>query len=69
MSLSALLSQYGDLYFHALLNTWKLTALAFTGAFVIGVAITVLRVCPVKPLRVFGIFSCRSSATSPARPC
>ena len=56
MSLSALLSQYGDLYLHALLNTWKLTALAFAGAFVIGVIITVLRVCPVKPLRVFGDF-------------
>ena len=56
MSLSALLSEYGDLYFHALLNTWRLTALCFAGAFVIGVVITVLRVCPVRPLRVFGDF-------------
>ena len=56
MSLSALLSQYGDLYLHALLNTWKLTALCYAGAFVVGIGITVLRVCPVKPLRVFGDF-------------
>ena len=56
MNLSTLLTQYGDLYFHALLNTWRLTALSFAGAFVIGVIVTVLRVCPVKPLRVFGDF-------------
>lgn len=56
MSLSTLLTQYGDLYFHALLNTWRLTALSFAGAFAIGVIVTVLRVCPVKPLRVFGDF-------------
>ena len=56
MSLSALLSQYGDLYLQALLTTWRLTAISFLGAFGIGVVITVLRVCPVKPLRVFGDF-------------
>lgn len=56
MSLSALLSQYGHLYLQALLNTWRLTALSFAGAFAIGVVITVLRVCPVKPLRFFGDF-------------
>ena len=41
MNLSTLLSQYGDLYFHALLNTWRLTALSFAGAFAIGVIVTV----------------------------
>ena len=56
MSLSALLSQYGDLYLHAQLNTWKLTAFCNAGEFVVGIGITVLRVCPVKPLRVFGDF-------------
>ena len=56
MNLSTLLSQYGDLYLRALLNTWRLTALSFAGAFAIGVIVTVLRVCPVKPLRVFGDF-------------
>lgn len=56
MSLSALLSQYGDLYLQALLTTWRLTAVSFAAAFAIGVVVTVLRVCPVKPLRVFGDF-------------
>ena len=56
MSLSDLLSQYGDLYIQALFTTWRLTAISFAGAFVIGVLITVLRVCPVKPLRAFGDF-------------
>ena len=56
MRLTELLTQYGDLYLQALLNTWRLTAIAFAGAFVVGVAVTVLRVCPVKPLRAFGDF-------------
>ncbi len=56
MNLSTLLTQYGDLYLRALLNTWRLTAISFAGAFAIGVIMTVLRVCPMKPLRVFGDF-------------
>ena len=56
MSISALLTKYGDLYLQALLETWKLTFFAFLGAFVIGIIITVLRVCPIKPLRGFGDF-------------
>ena len=54
MSISALLSQYGDRYLLALLTTWKLTLFSFSGAFLIGIVITVLRVCPLKPLRAFG---------------
>lgn len=56
MSISALLTQYGDRYLQALLTTWKLTAFSFLGAFLIGILITILRVCPVKPLRTFGDF-------------
>ena len=56
MSISALLTQYGDRYLLALLTTWKLTLFSFTGAFLIGIVITVLRVCPLKPLRAFGDF-------------
>ena len=56
MSISALLSQYGDRYLQALLMTWKLTLFSFFGAFVIGILITILRVCPIKPLRAFGDF-------------
>ncbi len=54
MEINELLSQYGDKYILALLTTWKLTALAFIAAFVIGVVITVMRVSPIKPLRIFG---------------
>ena len=56
MSINELLAQYGDKYIQALLTTWKLTALAFVLAFVIGVVITVIRICPIKPARVAGDF-------------
>ena len=56
MSISALLTQYGDRYLQALLSTWRLTAISFAAAFCIGILITVLRVCPIRPLRLFGDF-------------
>lgn len=56
MSVNELLSQYGDKYIQALLTTWKLTALAFVLAFAIGIVITVMRICPIKPLRLVGDF-------------
>lgn len=56
MSISKLLTQFGDQYIQALLTTWKLTALAFTLAFVIGIVVTVMRICPIKPLRMAGDF-------------
>lgn len=54
MDIQTLLAQFGDKYLLALLTTWKLTALAFTSAFVLGIIITILRVCPIKPLRFAG---------------
>ncbi len=54
MSISDLLSQYGDKYVQALLTTWKLTFLAFAIAFVIGILVTVMRVSPIGPLRITG---------------
>ncbi len=56
MSVSNLLAQFGDKYLLALLTTWKLTALAFVLAFAIGIVITIMRVCPIKPLRLAGDF-------------
>lgn len=56
MSFTELLSQYGPQYLQALLTTWKLTAIAFIGALIIGIIITVMRVCPIHPLRLFGDF-------------
>ena len=54
MSIQALLTEYGDKYLQALLTTWRLTAVSFAAAFLIGIAVTVLRVCPIKPLRMVG---------------
>jgi glutamate transport system permease protein len=56
MSVQALLTEYGDKYLQALLTTWRLTAVSFAAAFLIGIVITVLRVCPIRPLRLFGDF-------------
>ena len=53
MGVKELLSQYGDKYIQALFTTWKLTFFAFGLAFIIGVVITVMRISPVKPLRIF----------------
>ena len=52
MSIYALLTQFGDRYLSALFTTYKLTAAAFALAAVIGVAVTVMRIAPVKPLRM-----------------
>ena len=52
MNLASLLEQYGDKYIEALFTTWKLTAISFAAAFVIGVIITVMRISPVGPLRI-----------------
>ncbi len=56
MSLAALLTQYGDKYLTALLTTWRLTAISFALAFVIGIVVTVMRISPIGPLRMFGEF-------------
>ena len=54
MSVEELLSQFGGKYAQAFRMTWRLTILAFSIALVLGVAVTVLRVSPIKPLRLFG---------------
>ncbi|MDO4632756.1 MAG: ABC transporter permease subunit [Eubacteriales bacterium] len=54
MSLSELLSEFGEQYLQAMFTTWKLTVLAFSIAFVLGIVITVMRISPVKPLRIVG---------------
>ena len=56
MGISELLEKYGDRYLQALLMTWRLTVISFSLALLIGIVITVLRVCPIKPLRGFGDF-------------
>ena len=56
MGITDLLGKYGGQYFEALLTTWRLTAVSFAGAFLIGILITVARVSPIRPLRFFGDF-------------
>ena len=56
MSIGELLSQYGEKYLQALLTTWQLTFMSFAGAMVIGIIITIMRACPIKPLRAAGEF-------------
>lgn len=56
MSISQLLAEYGSEYVQALLTTWKLTAICFSLAFLIGIIITVMRLSPIGPLRVFAEF-------------
>ncbi len=56
MSISELLSQYGEKYLSALLMTWELTFFAFILAFIIGIVVTVLRICPIQPLRAVSEF-------------
>jgi glutamate transport system permease protein len=56
MTINELWSSYGNQYILALFTTWKLTALAFAAAFVIGIVVTVMRLGPIKPLRMAGDF-------------
>ena len=56
MGLSELLSIYGPNYLTALLTTWRITAVSFVLVMALSILITVLRVCPFNPLRVFGDF-------------
>ena len=56
MGLPELIANYGPLYLTALLTTWRLTIVSFALVMVFSVLLTVLRVCPFKPLRLFGDF-------------
>ena len=49
---TSLLADYGPAFWQALLLTWKLTLLSFVPGFLLGVAVTVLRLLPLPPLRV-----------------
>lgn len=54
MGIADLLSTYGQNYLTALLTTWRMMLISFALVMVLSVVITVMRVCPFKPLRVFG---------------
>jgi His/Glu/Gln/Arg/opine family amino acid ABC transporter permease subunit len=46
-----LLADNGPAFGQALLLTWKLTALSFLAGFALGIAVTVARLLPLRPLR------------------
>jgi His/Glu/Gln/Arg/opine family amino acid ABC transporter permease subunit len=50
-SVSGLMAEWGPAFGQALLLTWKLTALSFIGGFALGIAVTVARLLPLRPLR------------------
>lgn len=54
MGLGELLSTYGQNYAQALLATWTMTAESFALVMLIAIGVTVMRVCPFKPLRLMG---------------
>lgn len=54
MGLTELLSLYGQNYLQALLTTWLMTIESFTLVMILAVGITVMRVSPMRPLRVVG---------------
>ena len=54
MGFAELWKTYGGDYLAALLTTWQLTAISFVFVMILSVLVTVMRVCPIKPLRVVG---------------
>ena len=56
MSVSEILATYGDLYVQAPLTTWRMTLISFVLAMLIAVVVTVMRVSPIRPLRMLGDF-------------
>ena len=54
MSIAEVLEQYGDKYLAAILTPWQMTAIGFSVAFVLAILIPILRVSPIKPLRLVG---------------
>lgn len=54
MGFDELMSQFGDRYLAALLMTWGMTAVSFVFVMVLALVVTIMRVCPIAPLRRFG---------------
>lgn len=50
-SVAALVAEWGPAFGQALLLTWKLTVLSFAAGFALGIAVTVVRLLPLAPLR------------------
>ena len=56
MGVGGVVAEFGGVYVQSLLSTWLMTIVCFLGGLALGVLITVMRVSPIKPLRVVGDF-------------
>jgi len=50
--LAKLLSDFGPAFGRSALVTWKLTAISFTLGLLLGIVLTVLRILPIRPLKL-----------------
>ena len=56
MGVMEVVTEFGDVYLRSLLSTWLMTAGCFLGGLALGILVTVMRVSPIKPLRLAGDF-------------
>lgn len=56
MGVGEVVAEFGSVYAQSLLSTWLMTVVCFLGGLALGVLVTVMRVSPIKPLRVVGDF-------------
>lgn len=52
MSFQYLIANYGSAFLGSLLTTWRLTAIGFIVGLLLALLLTILRVSPIKPLRM-----------------
>ncbi len=56
MGVGEVVAEFGGVYVSSLLSTWLMTIVCFAGGLALGVLVTIMRVSPIKPLRVVGDF-------------
>ena len=56
MGVTQIVQEFGDIYLQSLLSTWAMTVVCFLGGLALGILVTVMRVSPIKPLRIAGDF-------------
>jgi glutamate transport system permease protein len=54
MGVTDVFAEFGEIYLQSLLSTWLMTIVCFLGGLAMGILVTVMRVSPIKPLRVVG---------------
>lgn len=54
MGVMDVFAEFGEIYLQSLLSTWFMTVVCFLGGLAMGILVTVMRVSPIKPLRVVG---------------